>query len=331
LDIVGQGVDLVVSSLNSSNESRLELISEIKQIQPDVPTVLLTGNPTYHGPLAQAPSVEPFDFVFAWRGKTDLVPAIVMMVEDRLNADHDVLVGGVQVILLIEDEPGLYSRYLPMLYKEVLLRVRDLTPVDAEPSEVERRIQARTKVMLARNYEEAVQILARYGDSLCGLLTDLEYARAGVQDPEAGLALTRYVKQQVRPSIPVIVQSRNCEVEEPANDAGAFFIWKNSDRLLFQLREIMLDYFGFGDFVFRTPLGEEVARARDLGELAHCLEQVSLTVFQYHGARDHFSTWLFIHGEHELARQMRAIRETNEHERAEALQLILYRLGRCPQ
>ena len=328
LDVVERGeADLVLSSLSLAGEDPFELIGKIKEMSPYLPAVLLTSNPSYHGPLCQGPPIAPFDSVYAWRGEEELLQSLINMVEDRLNADHDVLVGGVQVILLIEDEPGLYSKYLPMLYREIWNRVRELTPMGAPTEEVKRRGQARTKILLAHTFEDALLLLSRYGDSLCGVLTDLQFCREGALDAEAGLVLARHVKSEVRESIPVIVQSRDRDVEGPARDAGAFFIWKNSDHLLRRLRRIMLDYFGFGDFIFRLPDGDEVARARDLEQLVGRLREVPPEVFELHGSRDHFSTWLFIHGEHELALRLRAIRETSEVTRAQAIKLISETLG----
>jgi CheY-like chemotaxis protein len=323
LEVVRGGqVDLVLSTLGRPDDDPFETMRRIKEVSPSLPGLLLTSNPAYHGPLAQSPSIEPFEAAFAWRGEGELLRAIVAMIEDRLNADHDVLGGGVQAMLLVEDEPALYSTYLPMLYEEVWQRVGALTPADATPEERSRRRRARTKVLLARTYEEALLALSRYGRELCGVLTDLQFPKDGAEDPEAGLRLARHVRAAVRESIPVVLQSREREVEARAHDAGAFFVWKSSDHLLRQVRGIMMDYFGFGDFVFRWPDGREVGRAGDLRGLSRLLAAVPAEVFEYHGRRDHFSTWLFIHGEHELARRLRRIRETSEVTRAQAIALI---------
>jgi CheY-like chemotaxis protein len=315
-------IDLVLSSMCLPGEDTFELVRELKALLPHVPAVAVTSNPAYHGPLCQVPPTEPYDWVFAWRGEDDLIPAIVMLLEDRLNAEHDVLVGGVQIMLLVEDEPALYSRYVPMLLREMCQRSRDLVPPGAPRDERVSRLRARTKLILVRTFEEAALELSRYGASLCGVLTDMQYPRNGRLDNEAGLHLARHAKQHVRESIPVIVQSRDREMEPRAHEAGAFFIWKNSDLLLHQLRDIMMDYFGFGGFIFRGPDGAEVGRAHDLDELAAVLERMPFEVFDYHGRRDHFSTWLFIHGEHELARRLRVIKEVNEESRAQAVEMI---------
>ncbi len=315
-------IDLVISSLCLRDTDPHELVREIKCVNPFLPAVLVTSNPAYWGPLIQAPPLEPYDWVLSWRGEDDLIPSIILMLEDRLNADHDVMVGGVQVVLLIEDEPALYSKYLPMLFRELSERSRDLIPPDATAPERQWRERARTKLLLARTYEEALLDLSRYGDALCGVLSDMQYPRHGKLDAEAGLRLARHVKEHVRESLPVIVQSRDEEVASRAHQAGAFFVWKNSDHLLLHLRRIMLDYFGFGAFIFRDAAGAEVARARDLEELAGAIERLPFEVFERHGSRDHFSTWLFIHGEHELARRLRVIKDINAKTRAQAIELI---------
>ena len=239
-----------------------------------------------------------------------------------MNAEHDLLVGGVQLILLVEDEPPLYSRYLSMLYDEVCTHVRDLVPRGATPEERARRETARTKVLVAHTYEEALVLLVRYGASVCGVLSDLQYPKDGRGiDPHAGLHLARRARE-LRPSIPVILQSRDRSLEPEAHRAGAFFIWKDSDNLLRKLRSIMNDFFGFGDFVFRTPDGTEVGRASDLRALADQIRAAPLEAFAYHASRDHFSTWLFVHGEHDLARTLRAMRYAGASTRTVALRRI---------
>jgi CheY-like chemotaxis protein len=322
LEVVQGGrVDLVLSSLRLKREDPFEVVEKVKKADSNVPAVLVTSDPSFHGPLSEGPQIAPFDEVFSWHGETQLLRAVVMAVEDRLNADHDLVEGGVQLILLVEDEPALYSRYLPMVYEEICDHVRDLLPDQTLNVERTREL-ARTKVLLARSYEEALILLTRYGQSVCGVLSDLQFPKDGRKiDPQAGLHLARYTKY-LRASIPVVIQSRDRSMEAQAHHAGAFFIWKDSDNLLRKLRTIMNDYFGFGDFVFRHPDEGEAGRASDLFELAALMKAVPIEVFRFHASREHFSTWLFIHGEHELARGLRAMRSTSEATRAAATRMI---------
>jgi len=311
LAIVERGeADLVLTPQRLLSDDPFDVARRIKEAAPSLPVVLITSNPAFHGPLTTSRSIAPFDYVFAWHGQTEVLRAVVLMIEDRLNADHDLLVGGVQLILLVEDEPALYSLYLPMIYEEICQRADELAPSD-EGEERSKRFRARTKVMLATSYEEALIILNRYSKSLCGVLTDLEFPRDGKIDSESGLHLSRLVRF-VRQSIPVVIQSRDKAVEHRAHDAGAFYIWKESDHFLNKLHTIILDYFGFGDFVFRDGEGHEVARATTLEELSSTLLEVDHEVFEHHAKRNHFSTWLFIHGEHGLARDLRSKKGTSE-------------------
>lgn len=317
-----EAIDLVLCSTNFGDDEPTKVARSLKERDPELPIVLLSSNRSHLGPLCQAPSIEPFDSVFLWRGERDVLLSIVHWVEDRFNAEHDILLGGVQAILLIEDEPSLYSKYLPMLYREIRGRIHELTGERVSQEERRRREQGRTRVILAHSYEEAQRQLARYGVSICGVLSDMQYPMEGTLHDDAGLHLARYVKESMGESIPVVVQSRDSSVEARAHEVGAFFIWKKSDQLLRQLRKVMSDYFGFGEFIFRTPAGREIGRARDLSELAKRLRDIPDVVFRYHIQRDHFSTWLFIHGEFELASRLRQLRKTGELERSRAIGLI---------
>lgn len=65
------------------------------------------------------------DYTFYWHGNPDLILTIIKLIEDRMNADNDILQVGVQSILLVEDSVKYYSTYLPTIYKLVLQQSRE--------------------------------------------------------------------------------------------------------------------------------------------------------------------------------------------------------------
>lgn len=60
------------------------------------------------------------------------------------------------------------------------------------------------------------------------------------------------------------------------------------------LREIVSDDFGFGDFIFRNPdTLEEVARVHNLKELQNVIFAIPKESLLYHISRNHVSRWLY--------------------------------------
>lgn len=318
-------IGLILSDLILKEGNPFEIMREIKAKYKEIPGVLLTSHPDYSVPLLCAPNIEPFDRLFIWHGSHDIINCIVMLFEDLLNADHDILYGGVRTIILVEDDPSLYSHYIQLIYREITERTKDLLPKRASKEEKLRRLKARTKLFLAVSYEEAMGYLQKYGDYVCGVISDLQFPIKGEIDLEAGIKLTRFIKKNY-PSIPVILQSKDKSMEGAANEAGAYFIWKQSDHFLRELHNFMFDYFGFGDFIFRYPSGEEITRASNLKGLYEAIAKVPIESFNYHGKNNHFSTWLFIHGDHLLARKVRAMHGEGEEVRKELLDVIKERL-----
>ena len=64
--------------------------------------------------------------------------------------------------------------------------------------------------------------------------------------------------------------------------------------LWIDLREIISEHFGFGDFIFRNPdTFEEVARVRNLKELQNIIFSIPKESLLYHISRNHVSRWLY--------------------------------------
>lgn len=250
------------------------------------------------------------DYIFCWHGNTDLIIAIIKLVEDKMNAEEDILEGGVQAILLVEDSIRFYSTYLPELYKLLLLQNTEfLRDAFNEQQQVLRK-RARPKVLLATNYDEAISLYDRYKQNLLGVISDVGFVMHRNDPPEqerldAGIELCRHIKAD-NPLMPVLLQSSQIDFRPTANQLGAGFIAKNSKTLLRELRDFIQKEFAFGDFIFKDPAtGVEVGRAKDLTEMQAMIATIPDAAFEYHTSQNHLSKWLYSRGLFPLAATIR--------------------------
>ena len=308
--------DLVISMPRIGEEGIPVLAETVCEHAPDVPLVVLAYN-TRELQLLEDADIDGLRRVFVWQGDQRLFTAIIKSIEDERNADHDVRVAGVQVIILIEDSIRFYSSYLPMLYTELVKQTQLLMSETANRMQKLLRMRARPKLLLATTWEEGMELFERYKGHVLGVISDVNFPRDGRKDPGAGNAFARAVKDEV-PDMPVLLQSTDASNAAQADEAGAWFLHKRSPRLLAGVREFMRGNMGFGDFVFRSPEGVEIARARNLKDLARLICQVPLDVFLHHAKRNHFSTWLMARTEFALARSIRP-RKVEEFEDADAV------------
>ena len=128
-------------------------------------------------------------------------------------------------------------------------------------------MRGRPKVVLARNYEEAMALYTKYSDNVLGVISDVRFPIDGVKDSEAGLKLLRNIHKD-NPYLPLIVESTESANREKAEAEGFRFVDKNSKKMSIDLRAIMEEHMGFGDFIFRDPKTKaEIMRIHSLKEL----------------------------------------------------------------
>ncbi len=246
------------------------------------------------------------DFLFLWQGDVKALLAMIKQVEDQRNADHDVLVGGVQVIILVEDEVRFYSTYLPHIYTAVTLQTGRLMAEGLNLSHRLLRIRARPKILLAQDYEEARRLFARYRPNILGIMSDVNFPRGGQMADTAGIEFAREIRSQV-PDMPILLQSTDKKHRAACLELGATFLHKRSPHMLEEVRRFIIEHFGFGDFVFRLPDGTEIARVRDIREMVRALHAVPEESIRYHAERNHFSSWFKARTEFELASLLRPV------------------------
>lgn len=285
-------IDLVICMPGNADNDAFDVARDVKAISPDVPCVVLT--PFSHGITRrmQNEDLSIFDYVFCWLGNTNLILSIIKLIEDKMNIDHDIATAGVQMILLVEDSIRFYSSVLPNLYNYILQQSKRFSTEALNPHAAAQRKRGRPKVMLARNYEEAMELYDKYHDNTLGVISDTRFPLAGAEDAEAGLRLLQAIRGRDE-YVPLILQSSESSNRAKAEEAGFRFIDKNSKTMNLDLRGIMEEHMGFGDFIFRDPkTREEVLRISTLKELQDNIFKIPTDSMLYHISRNHISRWL---------------------------------------
>jgi len=321
----GRTFDLVVSSVYTGDGNAAKLADDLRAAGFDLPVVALAySTRELHEFLAEH-GASRIERVFLWQGDVRIFLAMVMYLEDRLNVENDTGVRGVPAIIVVEDNVRYYSSFLPAIYSQLFRHTHRLLAEDLNLSQKMMRMRARPKVLLCDTFEQAWGYFERYIDHVLGLISDFEFPRAGELDERAGLELCKRVKAR-RADVRLVLQSSNPANRELAEALGASFLLKGSPLLLQQLSDVLVDRFGFGDFVFRTEGGPEVDRASDLRSLADKIETVPPECITYHAERNHFSNWLKARTEFALAERLRPQKlsdfESVEHLRAHLLRMI---------
>ena len=233
-----------------------------------------------------------FDYVFCWLGNTNLILSIIKLIEDKMNLDHDIQEGNVQMLLLVEDSIRFYSSILPNLYNYILAQSKRFSTEALNRHAATLRMRGRPKVVLARNYEEAMALYSKYSDNVLGVISDVRFPIDGVKDSEAGLKLLRNIHKD-NPYLPLIVESTESANREKAEAEGFRFVDKNSKKMSIDLRAIMEEHMGFGDFIFRDPKTKaEIMRIHSLKELQDNIFKIPDDSMLYHISRNHMSRWL---------------------------------------
>ena len=294
-------IDLVICMPGTADNDAFTVAREVKAIQPSVPCVVLT--PFSHGitKRMQNEDMTIFDYVFCWLGNTNLILSIIKLIEDKMNIEHDIEEAGVQMILLVEDNIRFYSSVLPNLYNYILQQSKNFSTEALNPHAAAQRKRGRPKVVLATNYEEAMQIYEKYAENTLGVISDTRFpmqtpigrlSHVEEGDPEAGLKLLRAIRQHDE-YVPLILESSEVENREKAWAEGFDFLDKNSKKFNVDLRKMIEEHLGFGDFMFRDPeTHEEVARVKTLKELQDNIFKIPHDSLMHHIRRNHMSRWL---------------------------------------
>ena len=294
-------IDLVICMPGNADNDAFAVARDVKQSAPQIPCVVLT--PFSHGITKRIENEDMsiFDYVFCWLGNTNLILSIIKLIEDKMNIEHDIKEAGVQMILLVEDNIRFYSSVLPNLYNYILAQSKNFSTEALNPHAAAQRKRGRPKVVLATNYEEAMFWYEKYHDNVLGVISDTRFPMKIVPgrlshveegDAEAGLKLLREIRRRDE-YVPLILQSSEITNKEKAEAEHFHFVDKNSKKMNVDLRQLIEEHMGFGDFVFRDPkTKEEVARVSTLKELQDNIFKIPNDSMLYHVSRNHMSRWL---------------------------------------
>ncbi len=286
-----KSIELVISMLNIEQADTFDLAMQIKNKYPRIPIVVLTPFSREVNIKLAEKNLIAIDYVFSWLGNADILLAIIKLIEDKMNMPSDVK-QGVQAIMLVEDSIRFYSSYLPNMYKIMLKQSKTFMTEGLNEHNKMLRMRGRCKILLATNYEEAVNLWEKYKYNLLGIITDISFPRQGDTDKEAGIRFVEKVRAEDE-FMPVLFQSTDEEYEELAKKMGTGFINKYSNTLALELRNYINEHFSFGDFLFIDPRsGREITRAIDLKDLQDKIFEIPDDSLKYHMQRNHFSKWL---------------------------------------
>ena len=298
--------DLFIMMPAVENSAVFEYAKQLKELFPIVPVVLLTpfSSEVFHR-LYQNKDFSGIDYVFSWLGETDLLLAIVKLIEDKLNVDEDIASVGVQIILFVENSIQFYSAILPYLYKHVFVQSRSFMTEALNEHEQMLRMRGRPKILLARNYEEAKDLYDKYKRNILGVVSDVRFEREGEIDATAGLKLASYMRNQDR-FLPIILESSEEVNREASKQLAAVFINKNSKTMHLELKEAVTTTFGFGEFHFVDPDTKwVVAVIKNLKDLQNKIFDIPSESMFYHLSRNHLSRWLYSRAMFPLAEFLR--------------------------
>lgn len=300
--------DLIMAMPGVDVSDTFTQAKHIKTLYPDIPFVVLTPFSKEVRRRIANEDLTGVDYVFSWLGNVDLILAIIKLMEDRMNAEIDILDVGVQCILLVEDSIRFYSSILPHLFKHLLSQSREFSTEALNVHERMLRMRGRPKVLLARDYEEAQQLFDRYGKHMLGIISDVRFPRNGVKDPHAGMRFAAYVHER-NPFVPVILESQETSNRRLAEAMRLTFLDKESKTLPQDLRKAVDVLFGFGDFIVKDPLtGNELMRFHELKDLQMAVNNIPSEALFRHCANNDFSRWLYSRAIFPIAEAIRGIR-----------------------
>ena len=323
VELASKTYDLVIAMPGVDIRDTFENAKKIKEMYTHVPFVVLTPFSREVSRRLRKEDFSGVDYVFSWLGNVDLLVAIIKLLEDKMNAENDIMHVGIQMILLVEDSVRFYSSVLPTLYKFILQQSVIFSTEALNAHERMLRKRGRPKVMLARDYEEAMDLYNRYHDNILGVISDVSFKRNGEKDKQAGIKLANYLRSQ-DPYLPIIIESSESENRDRVNTFNGTFLDKNSKKLPVDLGKAIMDNFGFGDFIIRNPeSGAEIMRIKDLKGLQNKIFEIPVESLYYHAQRNDISRWLYSRALFPIAQAMKT-RRFNKLEEAPAVRQVVF-------
>ncbi|MEG1727963.1 MAG: PEP/pyruvate-binding domain-containing protein [Bacteroidaceae bacterium] len=321
-ELEDRNFELIICMPNMDNSDIFSAAKEIKSRYPNIPIVVLTPFSKEVSKRVAQEDLSAIDYVFSWLGNSELLLAIIKLIEDKMNAPDDAASVGVQIILLVEDSIRFYSSALPHLYKFVLEQSREFSKEALNDHLQTLRMRGRPKIKLARTYEEAIRIFEQYKDNMLGIVSDMSFSHQGIKDNYAGYKFGQYVRKTGE-IVPFILESSDAANRVYAKELGASFVDKNSKSYPQDLRYHIMRRFGFGDFVILNPqTKEEIMRIKDLKDLQQKIFRIPDDSLVYHLSRNHFSRFFYSRAMFPPAEILKRVDVSDYKDMGEARQLI---------
>lgn len=313
--------DLIITMRRLTDIDPFEFGRKVKSINPEYPVILLLTS------FADIIGIDTsrkssIDKIFVFSGNSDIILAIIKIVEDMINIDHDIEHGQVRAIIVIEDTIQYYSLFLPLIYRELIKQSWKLMEEGVNIEHRALRRKVRPKILLAQTYEEAIELYDKYKDYLLGIISDVGFPRNGEKDFNAGFDIIKYVREE-KEYLPILIQSSDPGNYEKAKFFNAEFVHKNTPDYLRKFRKFMKDFMLLGDFKFRNENQEIIAQAGNLAEFEKILKSVPDESIKFHGSKNHFSNWLYARGEFAIANKLAAYRISDFQDLEETRKFLL--------
>lgn len=321
LEMLGEKkFDLVITMRRLGDMDAFSFGVNVKSIQ-DIPVILLLNSVVEIKYLPEFEKRKGIDRVFVWNGDSKIFVAIIKHLEDKFNADYDTQKGNVRVFIFVDDSIRFYSLLLPELYGEIMRQTHRLITEGTNDFQDLLKMRVRPKILLAETYEEALAYYEKYKDYLMGVISDIEFPVDGNLTKNAGFLFAKRIKEE-NTNLPIVLQSSKEFYREEAEEMGCFYIHKRSHGMMWDLRNWLLQYVGFGDFVFKNQDGVEFGNANDVITFFSKISEVPLECLVFHGKNDHFSNWLHARGEFEIAETLKP-RKVSEFTKEELQDFLL--------
>ncbi|MFL2988878.1 MAG: PEP/pyruvate-binding domain-containing protein [Candidatus Neomarinimicrobiota bacterium] len=302
--------DLIIVMLRISDMNPIKLSKKIKKAYPQKPIILLAFDESELNHLPKNYS-KTIDNIFVWSGNSSVFPAIIKYIEDKVNVERDTQKGDVRSIIVVEDTPRYYSSILPMLYKLIVYHTKQLIDNSLDDTQKLLHLRKRPKILLAQNFEQAVSYFDMYKNNLLGIISDIRFPKENKKDSKAGIYFSEYV-QSIDEGVPIILQTTESSVSSDVSHISDLLLNKNSTTLYYDLKELIIKNFGFGNFIFkRINKNSNKIEATNIEELLIGIKEVSNESLVYHASRNHFSNWLSVRGEFNLANNFRKLKTSH--------------------
>lgn len=295
--------DLIITMPRISDMNPLVFGKKVKELYPKRPVVMLTYEAISSEVIDEVRKTRHIDKIFHWSGDSKILLALIKYAEDMVNVENDCQLG-VQAVLVVDDSPGYYSKFLPLIYTEIMKQSNYLISHAVNDDHRLLRARARPKILLAETYEEAIEIFMQYKNNLLGVISDICFIKDGVETQQAGLILAKQIRNEIH-DLPIILQSEESSNRIGAEELAIAFLDKNSSNLMLELRQFIMENYGFGPFQFRKPSGELICDASDIESFEKVIHTLPMDSLLYHSSNNHFSRWFRARTEFEVAEELR--------------------------